>query len=160
MADFKHAQREALRILREYGPESPPVDPVRIARELGVDVVFANFGENAATVAGFYDFEDNAIYVNSAEYPQRQTFTIAHELGHKILHENWARSENYTAMLRDSMAYRDDREREADAFAAHLLVPRSMLDRYRRLASKEELADLFCVSLAVIKNRLQFEYGS
>jgi Zn-dependent peptidase ImmA (M78 family) len=49
-------------------------------------------------------------------------------------------------------------EREANAFAAHLLVPRNLLDQFSHL-SAQDLSRLFAVSVPMIKNRLLFEYG-
>jgi Zn-dependent peptidase ImmA (M78 family) len=163
MPDFRRAQREALSLLSDFGINEPPVNPVRIARDLGINVVFADFAEHSREVSGFYDFDENAIFVNSDEFPQRQTFTIAHELGHKRLHEEWVRSSDYRVLLRDSGPTGptdDEKEREANVFAAHLLVPRFLLDRYRNVATVQELAQLFLVSAPVIKNRMKFEYGS
>lgn len=161
MPDYPRVKREAKRLLEEFGITSPPVNPVDIARQLGVDVMFADFEEGANGISGFYDADENAIIVNSREYPLRQTFTVAHELGHQILHREWAKSEDYSILMRDSMYDGDEpHEKEANAFAAHLLVPRPMLDRYWREMSTEGLSKLFAVSVPMIKNRIAFEYGA
>lgn len=159
-ADFARALREAKRILDEFGFSAPPIHPVTIARELGVRVWFVRLPEHP-NVSGFYDAEDDAIYIAKGEYPKRQTFTIAHELGHRLLHREWAASNDYRVMLRDqSQMVIDEKEQEANAFAAHLLVPRNMLDDYRHVASIEELSNLFVVSMPVIRNRLRREFGA
>lgn len=159
--NFKRAQDEALAVLATFGFTDPPIDPVRIARDMGVGVVFAEFSPEDSNVSGFFDAGENKIYVNREEYPPRQTFTVAHELGHKVLHSEWAASNNYRVLLRDDAGQtKEPIEREADAFAAHLLVPRFMLQKYRKFASVSELADLFLVSSPVIKNRLKFEFGA
>ncbi|SPH22713.1 hypothetical protein ASD8599_03458 [Ascidiaceihabitans donghaensis] len=49
-------------------------------------------------------------------------------------------------------------EKEASAFAAHLPVPRDLLDPYRHL-SEDSLATLLAVSVPTIRNRISFEYG-
>ena len=106
-----------------------------------------------------YDCEDNAIFVNREEYPKRQTFTVAHELGHKVLHEGWARSSEYQVLLRDTTKQNQDfRESEANTFAAELLMPKFMLDQYRELPV-EQLSTLFAVSLPAMRNRLSFLYA-
>lgn len=74
----------------------------------------------------------------------RRRFTLAHELGHIYLgHEDDA----------------DEQEREADRFAAQLLMPRILVDQLVRLWGKnlpaEELAAVFGVSHAAAKNRLR-----
>jgi Zn-dependent peptidase ImmA (M78 family) len=159
-ADFAGAVREARKILDEFGFSAPPINPVTIARELGVKVSFVSMPKHP-NVSGFYDAQDYAIYVAKGEYPKRQTFTIAHELGHRLLHREWAAGNDYRVMLRDqSLMILDDKEQEANTFAAHLLVPRDMLDEYRHIASTEELSRLFMVSMPVIRNRLRREFGT
>lgn len=157
--DYAKAEREAKALLEQFDVNLPPVDPVRICRELGIDVAFVKFAGEAQRVSGFYDVEENTIFVNKDEFPLRQTFTVAHELAHKILHEEWARSEEYKVLHRDQEADGDPIEKEANAFAAHFLVPRHMLDAYWEDLSAAELSKLFAVSVPVIKNRLAFEYG-
>ncbi len=159
--DWAKAQREAHRILEESAIVEPPVNPTRIARDLGTNVYFVTFAPQSSNISGFYDCDENAIFVNKDEYPLRQTFTIAHELGHSILHGEWARSSEYKILLRNSSATSEEvHEREANAFAAHLLVPRFLLDKYRNRLSADQLSTLFAVSAPVIKNRLAFEYGN
>lgn len=161
--DYRRVDSEAMRLLRAYDVQEPPVDPVEIARGEGVDVVFAGFDARHDHISGFYDFQDQTIYVNRDEYPLRQTFTVAHELGHSILHEDWARSENYRVLPRDTSLLaqqaNDPREKEANAFAACLLTPRFLMDQYWGDLSPSELSRLFAVSVPMIKNRLSFLYG-
>lgn len=159
--DYRKVKMAVTAVLDDFNCVEPPVDPVRIAREVGVQVVFAQFSPDHDNISGFFDVGENAIYVNRNEFPLRQTFTVAHELGHKVLHEEWAKSSDYRVLLRDQLFSGDDdfHEKEANSFAANLLVPRHMLDRYWRSATVEQLSQLFAVSVPVIKNRLAFEYG-
>lgn len=158
MANFAKAVNAAKNILEEFGFSEPPINPVAIARDMGVRVTFVELPAKHQNVSGFYDATDDAIYVNKAEYPKRQTFTIAHELGHRVLHREWAASNDYRVLLRDPSLMIDEREQEANAFAAHLLVPTRMLANYRHVASIEELSKLFVVSMPVIRNRLKREF--
>lgn len=158
--DYRRVEREVSRLLSEFDVQEPPVDPVRIAREMGVNVYFVEFDAEHKNISGFYDCEENAIFVNREEFPLRQTFTVAHELGHKVLHEDWAKSADYRVLLRDqSLQEKDSREQEANSFAANLLAPRFLMDRYWRKLSIEQLSQLFAVSVPVVKNRLAFLYG-
>lgn len=158
--DYTRVKREVRRLHEEFGITEPPVNPVEMSRQLGVEVTFVEFSGDFSKVSGFYDCDDNAIYVNHREFPLRQIFTVAHELGHKILHADWAKSAEYRMLMRDSGYDGDEpHEKEANAFAAHLLVPRNMLDRYWRTLTVEGLSRLFAVSVPMIKNRLAFEYG-
>lgn len=158
-ADFPKAQKAAEKILQDFEYTSAPINPVTIANAMGVAVRFATFAEDINDrVSGFFDFEENTIYVNETESPYRQTFTIAHELGHKVLHEDYIKSSEYTVLLRQTemTGNKSPIEQEADAFAANLLVPRFLLDKYRNLATPEKLSHLFVVSESVIRNRLKF----
>jgi len=158
--DYARVKREVARLHEEFGVSQPPVDPMQMARGVGVTVYFVTFAQPKQNVSGFFDCDEGMIFVNKDEYPLRQTFTIAHELGHKILHEEWAKSSDYRVLLRDSSYQSDEpHEKEANVFAAQLLVPRFLLDKYYSWLSVEQLSRLFAVSVPLIKNRLAVEYG-
>jgi len=153
-------KRQANRLLEEFDVVIPPVDPVYISRSLGVSVHFVTFSGEADRISGFYDAREDAIYVNSKEFALRQTFTVAHELGHRILHREWANSSEYKILLRDqSLEENDPYEKEANAFAGNLLVPRKFLDLYASKATLQQLSQLFAVSIPMIKTRMAIEYG-
>ncbi len=80
--DYRNAEREATRLLNEAGIYQPPVNPVEIAKNLGVQVNFVSFSGASEGVSGLYDPERDVILVNRHEPGVRQTFTIAHEIGH------------------------------------------------------------------------------
>jgi len=153
------AKQAAKTILSDFGLTEPPVNPADIARHLGVVVKFVTFNENHSSISGFYDCEDDAIYVNESEFPLRQTFTIAHELGHRMMHRDWAASADYAILMRDENVAKNKYEYEADEFAGHLLAPRFMLDKYISKASNAELSRLFAISIPALKVRLSKEYG-
>lgn len=159
--DYGVVKREAAGLLKKYGLTSPPIDPVEIARGEGVGVKFVNFSGDYEGASGFYDPQENAIFVNKDEFPLRQTFTIAHELGHAKLHMDWVNSDDYHIFWRDPSRNKNDdpHEKEANAFAANLLLPRSLLDKYYRGHSVETLSRVFAVSVPFVENRLSFEYG-
>ncbi|MGL4488868.1 MAG: ImmA/IrrE family metallo-endopeptidase [Rhizobiaceae bacterium] len=158
--NYQRVMATAKGLLAEFQIDEPPVNPIIMARSKGIAVTFVEFEGDANRISGFFDFKENAIYVNRDEYPLRQTFTVAHELGHALMHKAWAESDDYKILLRDSEYNGDDAyEKEANAFAAHLLVPRAMLDKYWRGNSLESLSQLFAVSVPMIKNRIAFEYG-
>jgi len=91
--DYKFVKREASNLLSRYGLVEPPINPVDIARGEGIDVNFVKFKGKFSDVSGFYDPQENVIFVNKEEFPLRQTFTIAHELGHAKLHADWVNSD-------------------------------------------------------------------
>jgi Zn-dependent peptidase ImmA (M78 family) len=72
------------------------------------------------------------IVVNSRHHPNRQRFTIAHECGHHLLHDDLLRKGVHVdkgVLKRDplSSSGRDLNEIAANAFAAELLMPRALV---------------------------------
>jgi Zn-dependent peptidase ImmA (M78 family) len=71
------------------------------------------------------------IGVNSSQHSLRQRFSMAHELGHFLLHENESIHFDYKSkiLLRDETSSKgtDVREKEANLFAAELLMPTKFL---------------------------------
>ena len=70
--------------------------------------------------------DDTVICVNSGTSYGRQRFTLAHELYHILYEENMKRVICDMSMSND----RSDSEREADRFAAYLLIPYDALHQY------------------------------
>ena len=72
------------------------------------------------------------IAVNKNEGKQRTRFTIGHEIGHFILHNR--HNEAYLDKHEPTMFYRSEKrnpqEREANVFAASLLMPKVLIDQY------------------------------
>ncbi len=157
--DYRKAEREANRLLREAGVFQPPVNPVQIAQNLELNVEFVAFSGESAEVSGLFDFDSRTIMVNREDPGNRQTFTIAHELGHSVMHGEWAKTAAYRVLWRDLRKQAKDRyEMEANAFAGCLLMPRDLMDRYKSLPVAS-LADLFAVSQDAIRARLSILYG-
>lgn len=108
-----------------------PTPLEHIATLINAEVKYSNL--SGAELSGFAYNKDNlkVIGVNRTESPERQRFTIAHELGHLFLHDNL--SLNYdqggVMMFRNghSSEGKDLREIEANTFAAELLMPESTL---------------------------------
>ena len=80
---------------------------------------------------GGISFETNTIFVNASieDHEGRYTFTIAHEIGHHVLHK-----ELYDELISDrsQILCREEKkkpliEKQADRFAASLMMPRRML---------------------------------
>jgi Zn-dependent peptidase ImmA (M78 family) len=135
----------------------PPIPVIDIAESNGVDVVFADFGDAGDRVAGFCDFAAARLYVNANDAVNRQTFTIAHELGHWMLHRDYFESnpDDYSILPRfQSVGRSDPFEQEANDFAAKLLVPSRLLLPVKD-APVSELARIFAVSRMMMEIRLK-----
>ena len=155
--NFTLAATKAADLLKKYAYSEPPIDPQSIAESEGLRVVYADFEHpDNANVSGFFRLHDNTIVVNNDISGSRITFTIAHELAHYVLHQDFIRGNNYIPMPRnnDYPNGKPVEEIEADTFAANLLVPLIMLKTYVNLASIGELSNLFFVSEEVIRNRI------
>lgn len=123
----KYIRELASKLLAESKTTSPPVPVESIARGNGITVSKRKVENN---VSGF--FYRNAsqgkavIGVNDSHPPNRQRFTIAHELGHFLLHAG-----DLAVHVDDPVKHRDERsakgtdvqEVESNLFAAELLMP-------------------------------------
>jgi Zn-dependent peptidase ImmA (M78 family) len=166
MTDVERAKAHAAALVEKLGLKAPPVPVERLAKSLGVRVEYSPFDDELSGMA-FLRGGQPTIGVNSNHHPNRQRFTIAHELGHVCLH----RRELEAAVLidklflpRDSVSATgtDPLERQANAFAAELLMPAKLLagilsktpdlEDDKRLIG---LAQRFRVSLMALQYRLQ-----
>ena len=154
-------QRKANHILRKCGVKGVPVSVVDVARRLDARIQPEILEDGIS--GGLYRRPDGPVIgVNSQHHPNRQRFTIAHEIGHLVLHE----SEDYfvdRVFRRDanSSAAVDEVEIEANKFAAALLMPsRFVREEVARLAEPlrsedvEALARIFRVSQQAMTLRL------
>lgn len=156
-ADFRRVKETVTEILDNNFISQPPVNAQKIAEDSGLSVSFVDFPESLKDVSGFLDFQNKEIYVNNQEEPFRQNFTIAHELGHWFLHRN--RVNEYQVLMRRPIGgEKSPLEKEANFFAASLLVPAEMLLNCRlKNMSNEDIAKKFKVTKAVIDLRIADE---
>lgn len=155
----------ARQLVAEHGVSAPPVPVDRIARAMGISLRYAPLAEDLSGMA-FIKEGVAAIAVNALHHPNRQRFTIAHELAHHVLHASKLASGVHVdkvILMRDVLATKgvDDFEIEANTFASELLMPRQLfaeivghgidLNDETRLS---EIARRFKVSLAALQYRL------
>ena len=133
-----------------------PVDVERLAKAMGMRVDKDPSISESGMVK--MDGDTPVITVNSTEYGPRQRFTIGHEIGHFALgHLN-----NAERCCRDDSASfstgtKSPIERQANQFAAALLMPRNVLEYAigkRGYTKLDQLARLFGVSEVAMKWRL------
>jgi Zn-dependent peptidase ImmA (M78 family) len=131
------AEALARQTLAAAGVTAPPVPVDELARAQGATLSFEPFRGGISGML-FRDEHRKVIGVNASHARTRQRFTIAHELGHLLLHES-------RAMIVDTHVYRRDEvssmgtereEREANRFAAELLMPADLI-----IAEAEALVD-------------------
>jgi Zn-dependent peptidase ImmA (M78 family) len=154
-------------LLATYNVTEAPVPVERIAKAKGARIFYQSLEDD---VSGFLyrDKTQAVIGVNTHHAPVRQNFTTAHELGHLLLHdqEQLHIDKEFRVRLRDDVSSQgtDEAEREANFFAASILMPRRFLEEdlineeYVDLLDDDCLADLarkFGVSAQALVNRLK-----
>lgn len=122
---MENAEHKIRRLIRYYDRLMGTRDPVSIARQLNIGIAIVPLGE----IAGNYKLlkRKRWIFVNEdiSDSPLFRV-VVAHELGHAVLHrkENCAFIKNRTLLLTSGI------EREANQFAAHLLITDDMLKEF------------------------------
>lgn len=129
MRSDRAIQKMAVDVLRRAGISAAPVNVHTIAAIIGASVQ-PEFADDEISGGLHRTTAGPIIGVNAAHHPNRQRFTIAHEIGHAILHLEEDR-------FVDRVYRRDHRSREAvdpveieaNKFAAALLMPEDFLRR-------------------------------
>lgn len=159
---------DPIKVMERYDGKVP-VPVFDILAELGLGPEFKWLDDD---VSGYIERKTDGRYhvvINALHPPTRQRFTAAHELGHYIYHRSLL-----GAGVGDTRAYRAANsplpnsavlpvhERQANSFAANLLMPRAALsqlsagDRTKVAA----LAERFGVSQEAMRIRLGLPRGA
>ncbi|MGB0680071.1 MAG: ImmA/IrrE family metallo-endopeptidase [Polyangiales bacterium] len=144
-------------ILQMFMIRTPPVPVLKILRGLDIDVRALDHDPGwDGAVDG--SAEPATIWYSRAVAPVRQRFTLAHELGHLLLHPL---TRTFRDRTNEASVKAHVQERQADSFAAELLMPSWLLTRFVEVANAEtkRLAALFQVSRAAMARRLITIYG-
>lgn len=139
MIDNGKIEKKAEGLLAKMGYEAIPVPIKKIIKGLGIVIKPDYLGDE---ISGLLITEKGRTIIgyNSIESTVRQRFTLAHELGHHILH-------NEDKLFVDKIMYRksfsSEKERaqeiEANAFAAAILMPHKILsDEFNLLMESPE----------------------
>lgn len=130
---FKHIEESAELLLRENGFYSVGFDINKLVKTLKIDLVKKVFDFDS-DISGLLAIGNDKVIisVNTLEDPKRQRFTIAHELGHLKLH---SKDQPVFIDKAPKVMYRNNasttgeihKEREANAFAAALLMPKNLI---------------------------------
>lgn len=162
---WERARTAAANLLEDASVTAPPVPVERIARRLGAQLRYEPFEGDLSGLL-FQETGQAIIGVNASHSKARQRFTIAHELGHLILHHQGRLhiDRNYRVHRRDEVSALGINvdEMVANAFAAELLMPAMMLERdlhahaidYEDDALLRRLAERYKVSLQAMIFRL------
>ena len=145
-------EEKAAEIRDRYGDN---FNVVQAARDLGFEVYDAEFRNNNVAGKIVFSNDEKAIYVNKNDIPVRKKFTVAHEIGHFVLHHGGGDGNFRMVDYRGMNEGFDQREWEANQFAASLLMPKEMTERkWRELQDVDDLAAEMGVSKMAAAIRL------
>jgi hypothetical protein len=181
---MKQVRQAADNFLRDYNPNNQlPVDIEKIAElDLKIFLCVIPGIKNLIGIDGFINSDFSQITVDDScynKFHERTRFTIAHEIGHKILHQSWYEKngpKDFKSFQEFSpkISEKDYRymEIQAQTFAGLVLVPTELLkkeifERLGKLPEKEDveilqsiifdLVGIFEVSSDVIYRRMVTE---
>ena len=132
-----------------------PVPVISIAKHMGIEVFETPDFDDSISGELTKNNDKFEITLNSNHAPTRRRFTLAHEIGHYVLHQNeFTTSQTITdykvAMQRSTNSYLPEQrmlEVEANQFAAKLLMPdEEFIQKWQDGLTISRLADYFFVS--------------
>lgn len=144
-------------IVAQRIPYLPGGDLAEVVRKLGGEISPLGWDEWGDPASGSLVVNDKGsffIYIPSFTGPMHDRFTIAHEIGHYVLHSRLGEKKIVVNRLYGIRS--NSLEREANQFAAAFLMPESDF----RLAYEEDnslysLADRFQVSYLAVQTRMK-----
>jgi Zn-dependent peptidase ImmA (M78 family) len=145
----KMIRRIVEELLDKHQIKEPPIDVEKICESIGLSVA----RKDVESISGFI-VQNNGkavIGVNSSNVPARQRFTIAHELGHYLLHppgtDDVHVDSEFEVRFRDELSSQgtDKSEQEANFFAAELLMPQEFIEADLRNVGKIDLDGEFLI---------------
>lgn len=179
-----YVQKEAQNFLQKYHPQNSLPIPIEeiVELQMGIGLNIVNGIKQLLDIDAFINQRFSEIFIDELsfkKYPARTRFSIAHEIGHLILHREWYESsgpgnvDNYLEFLDriDDETYQKI-ERQASTFAGLILIPTKRLieiikQRVGKIPNNEEpellagiiqdLPAIFNVSEMPILWRLQDE---
>jgi len=150
------ATREAENFLRELNVTELPVDPFAIAKDLGIKLIPKQIDSEGVSGMLIRDDDQFAIvYATHIDSEGFQRFSISHEIGHYKLpgHVDAIFNEENVHQSRAGFVSNDQYEREADHFAAGLLMPTDLFLAHMKTAGEgldaiEKLASICITSIS------------
>lgn len=142
----KWAEKKAYQLIGKLDIDDFPINVEDITERLNITVIQQPFENNAISGLLYRDGQNVVIGVNSSHPPTRKRFTVAHEIGHYIMHEgNKLHVDNdvnfrVNFRLTDNENSHDIQEIEANAFAAALLMPEDLIKK--AISELEYIVDL------------------
>lgn len=176
--------RAANNFLSTYNPSFVLPIPIEeiVEQKMNIAIVVVPGLKSLLGIDAFISSRFDQITIDEhcfTRFPERSRFSIAHEIGHFVLHQDWYRKYG-PKNLEDHISYHDNIDPEiykyyeiqANTFAGLVLVPRNILikeieNRVRNISLPntpetlapiaQDLLDIFCVSGDVMLRRMQNE---
>lgn len=146
---YQKSRDLAWKILLNEGVQELPVDIVGLCRKMGIRVqhyISADQNDGYCTIF----LGRPRIFVSSTCTPERQRFTIAHELGHILL----GHVGEHQLVNREPASTDNPIEQEANVFASRILAPACVLWALNA-RSPEEISDLCRISYQAASYRAE-----
>jgi Zn-dependent peptidase ImmA (M78 family) len=171
--DRRSCEQQAEEILRTENIDSWPVRIDRLAKGQGIKIRYEPLDDELSGMC-FYKDGVPVVGVNARHAPNRQRFTIAHELGHIIMHDDilqqGAHVDKTITMLRrdpDSAQGVVEIEIQANQFAAAILMPDFLIQKYMEennlnygLLQDEDVIDEMAKAFKVSSTALAIRMGT
>ena len=159
-------------IAKEYNPDGISPFPYSLIQVDNRNLSIYFIDTLPESVSGVILTDDEkikfSIVINKTKSDKRQYFTVAHELGHYILHKDFIKKnkgvidgdnsldESNGMMFRSDNAPTTEMEIEANRFAASLIMPEKwVLKAWSELENVVECAKVFNVSVSAMSIRLE-----
>ena len=146
---------DAMLLIDRSGMSIPPVNVFALAEYLGLSVQEEIMDDN---MSGYLEFRFGqwVAGINALHHLNRRRFSLAHEIGHYLLHRTRVDRFDDEVFTR-RVGSKNPMEREADRFAAGLLMP---ADAFRRIVESgvktvSDLANHFGVSSQALRFRAE-----
>jgi Zn-dependent peptidase ImmA (M78 family) len=147
-------------IYKKFLSNGYPFDVVNFGKELGIKIVKSNFENFNDKLSGLIIRKDGQIIISvkAQDIEERQRFTVAHELGHFFLHQDYLDEGLMDGAFLMIDGAVNKIESEANNFAANLLMPESLFRELwnNKTISLEKMAQSFYVSCSAIMTRAKF----
>lgn len=150
MGTVGRARQCARNLIKKHAVRSVPIDVLGlIGKEApGYRIIYEENWPDR--LSGLTNKTQKTIRINKKHHPLRQRFSLAHEFGHICLEHDLVLAERI-----EGEDVKNEIEKEADEFAAELLMP---IDVFKKAFSAnpdlEALAEMFEVSTTAVSVRL------
>lgn len=143
-------EAKAEKLLQQANCYSVPVDIICLSDYLKIRVEASDLDRD---VSGFLAINNDTAVIgyNKQQGPERKRFTIAHEISHFVLHAkkdeplfiDKNKKPEQRIMFRDAASSTGEfiKEREANAFAAALLMPKKLIEQKVRQCAIDDIQD-------------------